>query len=545
MAGMDNFSQQVQSDAQQGPERPMPLALRAMTANPFQFKASALMGWNMNRYANTMFEGGFLDVSTGATGKRAAVRSALGRRTGAFSGSTLQDNSAYAMGKMFRQNMPSWTGKLGKSFEEGGRKIKGIMANLPTNPFAFRRFDSVARLAGSGTIGQAGVYQPIGNQSNFLGAAFRGKNPISRALRNRFSDYVDPTTGQAIGDKPLYTGGVFGRINTMGRVMDYEKQVDAFRALGPRNPASYTRGEARIARRAQKAAAKLEKFDENIVRLGKQTNASYATVGARKHLESTAMRTFGVPIDITDDMVSGVLKTGAADASIAVEAKTMGRLRSMSETVQGTMSKGITDYFGIMMGGGAQFEGTKAFTKLSQTFGKAMESSKIGFSGGALGDVDAVGHFMKTAYGSTGYVDEAVNLLKTGDLSLIRSTTSQLGMEALARKEYGTAAKMLGHYAGTYGKVAGKALSVYGTASMVYDIGKGVGKMIMGGVNLGKEAVKSMQGSLNKPLFGAGFKDNEVAATSRARGVMAIQNSRLNARSMLGSEGGMLAAHFG
>jgi hypothetical protein len=54
-----------------------------------------------------------------------------------------------------------------------------------------------------------------------------------------------------------------------------------------------------------------------------------------------------------------------------------------------------------------------------------------------------------------------------------------------------------------------------------------------------------MQGSMNKPLFGAGFKDNEVAATSRSRGVMAIQNSRLNARSSLGSEGAMMAAHFG
>jgi hypothetical protein len=46
-------------------------------------------------------------------------------------------------------------------------------------------------------------------------------------------------------------------------------------------------------------------------------------------------------------------------------------------------------------------------------------------------------------------------------------------------------------------------------------------------------------------MFGTGFKDNEVAATSRARGVMAIQNSRLNARSLLGSEASMMAAHFG
>ena len=104
---------------------------------------------------------------------------------------------------------------------------------------------------------------------------------------------------------------------------------------------------------------------------------------------------------------------------------------------------------------------------------------------------------------------------------------------------------MAGHYAGTFGEVAGTALGAYGTASMVYDTGKLIGKTIMGGINLGKDALKSMQGSINKPLFGAGFKDNEVAATSRSRGVMAIQNSRLNARSALGSEGAMMAAHFG
>lgn len=54
-----------------------------------------------------------------------------------------------------------------------------------------------------------------------------------------------------------------------------------------------------------------------------------------------------------------------------------------------------------------------------------------------------------------------------------------------------------------------------------------------------------MQGTINKPLFGTGYVDNEVAASSRARGVMAIQNSRLNARSLLGSEASMMAAHFG
>ena len=88
-------------------------------------------------------------------------------------------------------------------------------------------------------------------------------------------------------------------------------------------------------------------------------------------------------------------------------------------------------------------------------------------------------------------------------------------------------------------------LAVLSNAQLMYDIGKGVGKIAVGGMNFAKDAIKSMQGSINKPMFGTGFKDNEVAATSRSRGVMAIQNSRLNARSLLGSEAGMMASHFG
>jgi len=88
-------------------------------------------------------------------------------------------------------------------------------------------------------------------------------------------------------------------------------------------------------------------------------------------------------------------------------------------------------------------------------------------------------------------------------------------------------------------------LNLLATASLVYDLGKLGGHLVKSGVNLAKDAVKSMKGSIDKPMFGMGYKDNEVAATSRARGVMAIQNSRLNARSLLGSEGSMMAAHFG
>jgi hypothetical protein len=80
---------------------------------------------------------------------------------------------------------------------------------------------------------------------------------------------------------------------------------------------------------------------------------------------------------------------------------------------------------------------------------------------------------------------------------------------------------------------------------MAYQLAKLGGLAVKAGINFGKDGMKSMQGNMHTGIFGAGYKDDEVRATSRARGVSAIQNSRLNARSLLGSEGAMMASHFG
>jgi hypothetical protein len=103
-------------------------------------------------------------------------------------------------------------------------------------------------------------------------------------------------------------------------------------------------------------------------------------------------------------------------------------------------------------------------------------------------------------------------------------------------------AKVLGARAAA---LAIPGLQFVAAASFVYDLGRMGGEVIKSGINLARDANKSLQGSINKPMFGMGYKDTEAAATSRARGVMAIQNSRLNARSVLGSEAAMMASHFG
>jgi hypothetical protein len=455
----------------------------------------------------------------------------------------MQDNTQYAFGRSILGDDRSIFGKkpLG-----GGRKAKAMAMNAPLNPATFFRFDSVARLAGA--PGDPSVYSPFGTGMNLItGKAVRGKGRIGNFARGRYQDNFDAATGELLPGKEIYSGGLFGRINTMGKVMDYEKQVDAFKALGPRNPASYTRGEARIARRAERAATKLSKFDDSLIKLGRATGAQFAKTGATQDATSAASSVTGIgPIgSISDDVISGILKTGAADVQIGAAAQNMGRVKALSQTMRGFIPRGIFESTATLAGRGAEMAGTKGFDKVANTFAKAMEGSRIGFTGGGISSLDDIGHIGRTAYGATGYADDAMNLLKSNNVGAIRGAAGRLGADAFARKEFGTAAKMAGQYAGTFGPMAGKALGAFGTASMVYDIGKGVGKMMMGGVNFGKDALKSMQGSMNKPLFGAGFKDNEVAATSRSRGVMAIQNSRLNARSSLGSEGAMMAAHFG
>jgi hypothetical protein len=80
---------------------------------------------------------------------------------------------------------------------------------------------------------------------------------------------------------------------------------------------------------------------------------------------------------------------------------------------------------------------------------------------------------------------------------------------------------------------------------MVTDVAKLGMQGVKSGIDFAKDAVKSYRGTIDKGTMGMGYRDNTVAATSRQRGVSAIQNSRLNARSVLGSEAGAMHAHFG
>lgn len=173
----------------------------------------------------------------------------------------------------------------------------------------------------------------------------------------------------------------------------------------------------------------------------------------------------------------------------------------------------------------------------------------MGFGAGLIGD-DALAGRQKALNaikqilpaGATDDMAEQFLMSKLRGGEGIRAGMQAQGVTARAIAQ-NTAARnvMLTRGAG----VALRAANVLGTVSLAYDLGKMAGEVVVSGINLARDAYKSVQGSINKPAFGMGYQDTEAAATSRARGVMAIQNSRLNARSVLGSEAGMMAAHFG
>jgi hypothetical protein len=178
---------------------------------------------------------------------------------------------------------------------------------------------------------------------------------------------------------------------------------------------------------------------------------------------------------------------------------------------------------------------------------------------GAPGSASAAGSVAANTNMATG---TGAKKFLTADLTeavIGKKAGTMAGQEMLEKgflKTYGVrGAAQIARYGGKEGaKLVGARVGVAAlnfanpilTAAAVYDISKMAATAVIGGgARFARDAMKSMQGSINKPAFGMGYVDNEVAATSRARGVAAIQNSRLNARSALGSEAGMMASHFG
>lgn len=183
----------------------------------------------------------------------------------------------------------------------------------------------------------------------------------------------------------------------------------------------------------------------------------------------------------------------------------------------------VTQFYGGYFQGASGFANVGFASEAAAKGATAAETRFAGAASRALGMSEAEGRaLLQKSAGK--------NIFKELGMSGVKKVAAEGGGRVLAMRALGMAIP---------------GVNVAMTALLVKDLAKMGGELIKSGINLAKDSVVSIKGSINKPLFGMGYRDTEAAATSRARGVMAIQNSRLNARSMLGSEAGMLAAHFG
>ena len=211
-------------------------------------------------------------------------------------------------------------------------------------------------------------------------------------------------------------------------------------------------------------------------------------------------------------------KTFLDDALLKVRAGGSGARGVAGNLLASSMAGKGTQYLG------GYFRGAQGFARAGGLTGSAKE-----------GALRAVSH-LDEAFAKIGIKTSAQTALEGG---VFKNLTGKQILKTLGTSG---GAKVLGARAAA---MAIPGLQFVAAASFVYDLGKMGGEVIKSGINLARDANKSLQGSINKPMFGMGYKDTEAAATSRARGVMAIQNSRLNARSVLGSEAAMMASHFG
>lgn len=355
--------------------------------------------------------------------------------------------------------------------------------NVSLRPRNLRGFHSMSVFAGASN----NAYTPFAG-SGFIGKTKTGQNAISKMG-------IKLNEGEAAFGPGLLSGISAGR------------RVDLL--------------EAKALKGNSRAAAKLAKADNALGMLSRMNNPELAsrmvapTIGTKKGVATVADQIVGASY--------GTTKAGAVG----------------TQGVRGNM------YASSMSGAGTQylggyFRGAQGFGGVSGLSGRALE--------GAASAEKSFGAAFTKAFGDDGLkvggkvikgVEGARDLLRaTGGKGLMK----EIGYSATKKLAVSGAGKMM---AARYAAMAIPGLNVLATASLIYDLGKMGGEVIKSGINLAKDANKSLQGSIAKPAFGMGYKDTEAAATSRSRGVQAIQNSRLNARSALGTEGAMMAAHYG
>ena len=507
----------------------LPLAFRMLEHLP---SISASLGFGVMRGSNTILRGGFMDDRRSFTvgGKKFGGPGKLGGfEKGALSptlptekayygrrGHSIRTRSASAMfGTGQDPVVTSVKARRATRLANAAGTSEGKMAfgkgarvnNITARPRALTRINS---LTGFNASNNTPFYSPFQFMAQAAGKVMGRSAGFKQAV------YGSST---AVPEEQMFQRGMVSMM-TAGRKADLFERKAKFAADGtPANRAG------RKVIKAQEQVRRLSNMNNplSVVR-GQQVGSSLMPVGMRGSAASrlAAARAAGVPVS------------------------SMGASSMISYT--GLGASGVDD---LIAKAGGQKVGLTG--NLLASAGSSQASRFVqGYGRGALGMMDAGGltdDAMRGAKQAVSHIQTAIQ--KAGiagpfdERVLKGSVIKNLGgfknaLSVATKSKQGAA--VLGMRTAM---MAIPGLNVLATASLVYDLGKMGGEIVKSGINLAKDAAKSMKGSIDKPVFGMGYKDNEIAATSRARGVMAIQNSRLNARSMLGSEGSMMAAHFG
>lgn len=515
---------------QPGPQTPPDLS------SPYDFAMftpgvmqSALI--NSRRYGNTMVRSGFMDIAGPGTARQ--MRRA--RKYGAIvDGKFIKPGGASSFmgagGRSALTRSPILSRRAARAAAAGKTPMVGTARLNNLNPRAINRLHSVSALGGGDIKGAYNPFQAFSGAVNSLVGKASKNEGFRKAMG--LADDFDPKVDRA------FSGGVLGRIDTLNKLSGIEKTIAIGEARG---------GGAALKGRELKRFTRAQAQRANIVNNIKQVqsaanpamnaivNGPAVNSAARAARESVrAAASLAPPGMITDDALRlsvraagrGAVTAGNAAAATNAAAIAANPANAVASTMtRGLLSNRITSFYKGTLDVANMSRGQRAVTtRVARALGGKAGHLQFMDDFGVAGKY--AGNFINRAQGGGKMMGMALQYARSGGSTRV-------------------AAKMGAMGATRFAGAAMTPLNVLSTGQLMYDIGKGIGKMAVGGINFAKDAMKSMQGTINKPMFGTGFKDNEVAATSRARGVMAIQNSRLNARSLLGSEAGMMAAHFG
>ena len=412
------------------------------------------------------------------------------------------------LGMRLLENAPGITASIGFSSRRGSNTM--LSGGYLRGDNKFGRPKTARDFVGSSSRRNAAM---AANKQPFLKRAFANNNPLNPRNMFKYSD-MSVFAGQSSGMyTPFAASGFLGERKFVKNALGMSDEAGS--VLGPGLLSAISAG-TRVDRMERKAAARRAQGKNVGRRLERRLAKSDKALGALGRVTGAAPGMSSIP------SVNAGIKLGAgvsAGPSSFIGSAAPGRAASRVGGRAGA-------YASLLAGQGTQkaagFVLGAAGSNMSYATGFAKEGADnaVKMFGQALGGRQRV----------------AAKALKQGVLKTVgvRGTAQALmtkqGAQVLGARALGLAIP---------------GLQVVAAASFMYDVGKMAGTAVKGSIDLAKDSIKSMQGSLYKPMFGMGYNDTEAAATSRARGVMAIQNSRLNARSMLGSEAGMMAAHFG